>query len=87
MSGRSIEHVCGTAREFAFQRHVDTQQPGLRAEDIDRAVAEAIERMSTTLTRQNAHSYLSDLPQDVDVVAVEPVQRRVKQKHRYLNLN
>jgi hypothetical protein len=28
---------------------------------------------------------LNDLPQDVDVVAVEPVVRKVKQPQQYLN--
>jgi hypothetical protein len=37
------------------------------------------------LTIHNAHAYLSDLPQDVDVVAVEPILRKVKQPHQYLN--
>jgi hypothetical protein len=29
------------------------------------------------------HAYLSDLPQDVDVVSVEPVVRKVARPHRY----
>ena len=40
----------------------------------------------SALTPRNAHVYLSDLPQDIDVVAVEPIVRRVAQPHRYLNL-
>jgi hypothetical protein len=33
---------------------------------------------------RNAHAYLSDLPDDVDVVSVEPIVRRVARPHRYL---
>jgi hypothetical protein len=40
--------------------------------------------MRTILTIHNAHAYLADLPQDVDVVSVEPILRKVKQPHRYL---
>ena len=37
------------------------------------------------ISRQNVHHHLSDLPQDMDVVAVEPVERRVKRPHRFVN--
>ena len=35
----------------------------------------------------NAHAYLSDLPQDLDVVAVEPLRGRTRHAHRYLRSN
>ena len=38
--------------------------------DIDEAVADTLERLSTTLSRANVHAYLSDLPQDVDIDAL-----------------
>jgi hypothetical protein len=41
--------------------------------------------MRSTLTIENAHSHLSDLPQDVGVVSVQPIARKVKQPGRYLN--
>ena len=44
-----------------------------------------IDRLSTTLNRHNAHAHLHDLPQDIDIVAVEPIVRRVRKSHRYLN--
>ncbi len=61
------------------------QQPGLRVEDIDEAVCDAIERLATILTPRNANAYLSDLPQDIDVVAVAPIARPAKRVHRYYN--
>ena len=86
MSGRTIEQICRAARQAAFLRDVRSKERGLRAEDIDTAVADAIQRLSTLLTPRNAHAYLADLPQDIDVVAVEPIVRRVTHEHRYLNV-
>jgi SpoVK/Ycf46/Vps4 family AAA+-type ATPase len=86
MSGRSIEQICRAARQAAFQRHVAAKEAGLRVEDIDEAVAESIKRMAGALTPRNAHAHLHDLPQDVDVVSVEPIRRRVERKHRYMNI-
>jgi hypothetical protein len=50
---------------------------------MEQAVAEAIEKLGTTLSRLNVRSYLPDLPQDVDVVSVEPVVRKVSRLERY----
>ena len=86
MSGRTIEQICRAARQAAFLREVRSKDRGLRVEDIDQAVADAITRLSTLLSPHNVHAYISDLPQDVDVVAVEPVVRRVTHTHRYLNI-
>lgn len=85
MSGRSIEQICRAARQTAFLRDVGGGEPGVRAEDVEEAVADAIHRLSQTVTPRNAHAYLADLPQDIDVVAVEPIQRRTQRDHRYFN--
>jgi len=81
-----IEQICRTARQAAFVREVRSKDRGVRMEDIDEAVGDAIQRLTTQVTPANAHSYLSDLPQDIGVVSVEPIVRRVKHVHRYLNL-
>jgi proteasome-associated ATPase len=86
VSGRMIEQICRAARQAAFVRDVRTKDRGLRMEDIDEAVSDAIQRLTSLLTPHNARSYLSDLPQDIDVVSVEPIVRRVKHAHRYLNI-
>jgi hypothetical protein len=54
---------------------------------MEQAVIEGIERLRTQLTPNNVHAYLADLPQDVDVVSVEPVVRKVPNARRYLNLD
>jgi proteasome-associated ATPase len=85
LSGRLIEQICRAARQAAFSRDLRTGESGLRVDDIDQAISDAIRKLSSTLTTQNARAYLSDLPQDMDIVAVEPIARRVTQRHRYLN--
>jgi len=86
ISGRTIEQICRAARQAAFLRDVEGGEAGLRVEDIDEAVCGALSRLSTTLSSGNARAYLGDLPQDIDVVAVEPIARRVGRSHRYLNV-
>jgi SpoVK/Ycf46/Vps4 family AAA+-type ATPase len=83
VSGRLIEHICIAARQSAFERHARDEDEGISHEDVEEAVADAIERLATTLTTRNVGNYVTDLPQDVDVVAVEPVRRKVR-RHRYL---
>ena len=75
ISGRLVEQICVDARKRAFQRHVEGDASGLRIDDIDAAVDAARERLRATLTPSNAHSYLSDIPHDVGVVAVDPAPR------------
>jgi SpoVK/Ycf46/Vps4 family AAA+-type ATPase len=75
MSGRLIEQICTEAREHAFQRHIEGGVRGLSAEDLDLAVDTVRDRLRATLTPHNVHSYLTDLPQDVGVVAVDLPQR------------
>jgi len=86
VSGRIFEQVCRQARRAACLRDLRGEgDPGLRVFDIADAVAQAMQRMRTSLSTENAHSYLPDLPQDVSVVSVEPIVRKVKQPARYLN--
>jgi SpoVK/Ycf46/Vps4 family AAA+-type ATPase len=80
VSGRFIEQVCRGARERAFQRHVEGGEGGITQGDLDAALAGAIERLRGTLTLTNVHSYLTDLPPDIAVVAVEPAARAVSRR-------
>jgi hypothetical protein len=49
------------------------------------AVGEFFVSAARALTPHNCGNYLDDLPQDVDVVRVDPVARKVNQPHRYIN--
>ena len=86
VSGRIFEQVCRHARRVACERELRGEgEPGLRRDDIDSAVTAAMQRMATTLSVENAHSYL-DLPPDLAVVSVRPVIRKVKRPGDYLDL-
>ena len=86
-SGRIFEQVCRQARRLACLREMRSEgEPGLRREDIDTAVTGAMQRMRTTLSVENAHSFITDLPQDIAVVSVRPIVRKVQQPGHYLNL-
>ena len=82
-SGRTFAQICRGARLAAFLREVRRGERGLRVADMEHAVGEAMGRLATTLTPRNVHAYLADLPQDVDVVRVEPIVRKPKHPHRY----
>ncbi len=82
-SGRLFAQICRAACQRAFLRDVRNNEPGVRVADMEHAVSEAIARLASTLSRHNVHAYLSDLPQDVDVVAVEPAVRKIAYPHRY----
>jgi SpoVK/Ycf46/Vps4 family AAA+-type ATPase len=83
-SGRTFEQVCRTARWNAYKRHVAGGPSGLCTDDINDAISDAFDRLASTLTASNVHAHLDDMPQDVDVVAVQPATRRVARPHAFL---
>jgi proteasome-associated ATPase len=85
MSGASIANIAREAVERACTREVETGEVGLQSQDLMVAIASELESVAHTLTPRNCAHYLTDLPQDVDVVRVEPMQRKVALRHRYLN--
>ena len=87
VSGRLIEQICRAACNRSFRRDACLGEAGLRIEDMEESVAATIARLRSMLTVQNARSHLSDLPQDMDLVAVEPIVRKVVHPHRYLQIN
>jgi proteasome-associated ATPase len=84
VSGRTIEQICKAARRSAFVRDINGGEQGVQAGDVRQATEASIQRMRTTLQPHNVRSYLEGLPQDVDVVAVDPVARTGKRAGRYL---
>lgn len=85
VSGRLLEHIARSTSERAFRRHSAGGEPGICLRDARDAVDDAVERLSTLLTIHNAQAWLDDLPQDVDVVRVEPVRRTPRRAHRYVH--
>jgi proteasome-associated ATPase len=85
ISGRCIEQLCRAAKQRAAFREADGGDKGLTQRDIEEAVVDAQTNLGSSLTRHNIHQYLSDLRQDMEVVALEPAVRRVKKTLRFLN--
>jgi ATP-dependent 26S proteasome regulatory subunit len=95
ISGRLIRQICRAAQHRALARAAGSERDdngigvgrdrkdGIAVADIDEAVAEAIDKLSTTLSVHNAIHYLTDLTEEADVVAVEPIRRKVNRR-RYL---
>ena len=85
ISGRCIAQLCRAAKQAAAFREVDGGEPGLTEGDIAEAAVDTQKNLASSLTRHNVHNYLSDLRQDMEVVALEPAVRRVNKPHRFLN--
>jgi SpoVK/Ycf46/Vps4 family AAA+-type ATPase len=85
ISGRAIEQACRFASQAAAFREVEGGEPGLTEQDIEEAVLDSHQKTVSSLTRHNIHQYLSDVRQDMEIVALEPVIRRVNKPHRFLN--
>jgi ATP-dependent 26S proteasome regulatory subunit len=78
VSGRVFQQICSAARDVAFRRHAHGGAGGLRVDDIEAAVDDALDRMATILTPRNVRSHIADLPDDVDVFAVDRIRTNLR---------
>jgi len=85
ISGASIAKIARIAIERACLREVEHGEPGVRALDLLDAIADEIECAVRVLTPANCHALIGGLPQDLAVVRVEPVVRRVRRPHRFVS--
>ena len=85
-SGRFFEQICRAAKQDALQRERTGGVPGICIADIQEAVSRALDRLRLTLTPRNARAYIHDLPQDLDVVAVETIRPKISKTHEYMTL-
>ena len=83
--GRLIRSITEAAKTSALQRDCEGGTPGLCITDIEEAVADAIDNLRSTLTAENARHYLADLPQDMAIVACEPLRPKVSRKHHLIH--
>jgi proteasome-associated ATPase len=86
ISGAVIAKVVSAAAEHACLREIETGRPGILLEDVLSAITDEFRTQISSLTPLNCHQRLTELPRDVDVVAIEPVARKVAQPHRYMHL-
>jgi len=86
VSGAVISKIAQLAIERACWRELDTGESGVCLQDVLSAVAEEFASAVRSLTPANCRKHLSGLPQDVDVVAVEPIVSKAPPV-RYLNMS
>jgi len=84
VSGALIAAICQAALERACQREHQAGEAGLGAADLLSELDAALATAAAALTPRNCHQHLDDLPQDLDVVKVEPVVRRARAEYRVL---
>lgn len=83
-SGAVIANICRSAKSKACEREIaGSAEAGLCAEDLLLAANEEFGAAARGLTVLNCRQHL-ELPQDLDVVRVEPALRKVSQPLRYL---
>jgi proteasome-associated ATPase len=85
INGAEIAAIAQSATERACAREARGGDGGLRTADVVNAVGEFFGSAVRALTPQSCRNYLDDLPQDVDVVRVDPVERKVSRPYRYIN--
>ena len=85
INGSEIASIAQSAAERAGAREARGGESGLRTADVMGAVGDFFQSAALALTPHNCRDYLDDLPQDVDVVRVDPVERKVAQPYRYIN--
>jgi hypothetical protein len=85
INGAEIASIAQSATERACARDARGGEPGVQMADVVSAVGDFFGSAARALTPHNCRNYLDDLPQDVGVVRVAPVERKVGQPYRYIN--
>ncbi len=86
VSGAVLAKLAHKAARAACLREIETGTRGIRPDDVFDAISEEIENAARLLTPVNCKRYLIDLPQDLDVVSVEPVRKKVVHTHRFVQV-
>lgn len=86
-SGAVISKIAQAAIERACVREVETGDAGLRSEDVLEAIADEMASAAAALTPANCRHHLEGVPQDVDVVRIEPAERKLRRPLRYMDLD
>jgi len=83
VSGAQLESIAQAALERACVREAEGGPSGVSSTDMHAAINDFFLSAPRALTPRNARNYLRDLPQDVDVVRVDLIERKVTHPHRY----
>lgn len=85
INGAEIASIAQSATERACAREAGGGESGVQVEDVASAVGDFFGTVASALTPLNCRNYIDDLPQDVDVVRVDLVERKVGHPYRYFN--
>jgi proteasome-associated ATPase len=85
VSGACIASIVDSAKRQAVRRHLATNDPGMRLEDLLSAVDESFAMAARKLSPENCHKHLTDLPQDALVVRVDLVEQVEARRWGYFN--
>jgi proteasome-associated ATPase len=83
VSGAELGAIAQSAIERACVREAEGGPGGVAGADMNAAVSGFFHSAPRALTPRNARNYLRDLPQDVDVVRIDLVERKVRHPHLY----
>ena len=83
VSGAHLESIAQAALQRACIREAEGGSAGVCSADVSAALCEFFLAAPGSLKPHNARNYLPDLPQDIDVVRVDLIERRVSHPHRY----
>ena len=86
LSGASIAKIALMAKERACVEELETGHAGVRLNHVLAAVTDELGTIAGALTPANCRQHLTELPQDVDVVRVEAIHRKVARPHAYLHV-
>jgi len=83
VSGAQLQSIARAAIKKACVRASVGGPVGLSAADMQAAISDFFVSAPCALTPRNARNYLHDLPQDVDVVRIDFIDRKVRRPHLY----
>lgn len=84
VSGAVLAKIALAAVERACIRDAETGEPGVRLDDALCAMTDEFASTARAMTPANCRAYVPDLPQDAEVVGVQPIERQVRRPGRYL---
>jgi hypothetical protein len=85
INGAEIAAIAQAAIERACSRDARGGASGVELSDVLAGVGAFLEKSTRVLTPSNCRNHLEDLPQDVDVVRVEPARRMGNNRQQYFN--
>ncbi len=86
VNGATIAGLVRECARLACMREIETGDKGIQIDDVLTVVEREIEKMASMLTTANCRRHLNNLPQDNDIVRIEPVRRRRIRTHRYIQV-